>query len=112
MVKIIIIDRNKEKHTLDIDEGKTIRDAIEQQITPENFGICGGTCTCATCHLYVKSEDFNKIEKKKDEEIKTLEIRGYKPEKNSRLACQIVVKPEYENIEVSIAEDSFDNLFE
>jgi hypothetical protein len=29
MVKIIVIDRNKEKHTLDIDEGKTIRDAIE-----------------------------------------------------------------------------------
>ena len=41
-----------------------------------------------------------------------MEIRGYKPKKNSRLACQIIVKSEYENIEASIAEDSFDNLFE
>ena len=112
MVKIIIVDRQKKKHALDIKEGETIRDAIEQQITPDNFGICGGTCTCATCHLYINSEDFDKIENKNEEEIKTLEIRGYKPKKNSRLACQIIVKSEYENIEASIAEDSFDNLFE
>ena len=112
MVKIIVIDRQKKKHILDIEEGKTIRDSIEEKIKPENYGICGGTCTCATCHLYVNTEDFDKIEKKEEEEIKTLEIRGYKPQKNSRLACQIKVKPEYENIEVSIAEDSFDNLFE
>jgi len=112
MVKIVVIDRNKNKNILDIEEGHTIRDAIEEKLAPENFGICGGTCTCATCHLYVKPEDLDKIENKKDEEIKTLEIRGYKPEKNSRLACQIIVKPEHENIEVSIAEDSFDNLFE
>tara|TARA_B100000029_G_C17087094_1_gene782760 strand:+ start:195 stop:533 length:339 start_codon:yes stop_codon:yes gene_type:complete len=112
MVKIIVIDRKKKKHLLDIKEGETIRDAIEQQITPENFGICGGTCTCATCHLYIDSKDFDRIEAKKKDEINTLETRGYKPENNSRLACQIVVKPEYENIEVNIAEDSFDNLFE
>ena len=112
MVKIIVLDREKKKHILDIEEGETIRDAIEEKLSPENYGICGGTCTCATCHLYVNPDDFDKIENKTEEEINTLEIRAYKPEKNSRLACQIIVKSEYENIEVSIAEDSFDNLFE
>ena len=103
--KLNVVDRNGNTLSINIDEGTTIRDAIEEELSPDNFGICGGSCACGTCHIYVHPNDFDKLIDKEDDEILTLESLANDPNQYSRLSCQIGFKREYENITFTIAPD-------
>ena len=78
-LKLNVIDREGKHTTIDIGEGMTIRDAIDAELTPDNYGVCGGNCACGTCHIYVKPSDFEKLKAKEDEEIDTLEALAVEP---------------------------------
>ena len=104
-LKFNVIDREGKQTTIDIEEGTTIRDAIDDELTPDNYGGCGGCCACGTCHVYVKPSDFDKLKAKEDEEITTLESLALEPNKYSRLGCQVEFKKDYDNITVTIAPD-------
>ena len=104
-LKLNVIDREGNQKTIDIEEGMTIRDAIDDVLFPDNYGVCGGNCACGTCHVYVQPSDFEKLKAKEDEEITTLESLAREPNKYSRLGCQVEFKKEYDNITVSIAPD-------
>ncbi len=103
--KMNIIDRKGNQTTINVEEGMTIKDAIEDELSPDNYGVCGGCCACGTCHVYVKSSDFNKLENKENEEITTLESLALEPNSYSRLGCQVQFKKEYDNITITIAPD-------
>ncbi len=111
MLKLNVIDRDGKKTTIDIEEGQTIRDAIEDKLTPEGYGLCGGNCNCGTCHIYVNPEDFKKLKSLEKDEIDILKRFSDQPNENSRLACQVEFKKEYDNITVTIAKESSGNLF-
>ena len=104
-LKLNVIDREEKHTTIDIGEGTTIMDAIDDELTPDNYGICGGNCACGTCHDYVKPSDFDKLKAKEDEEIDTLESLAEEPNQYSRLGCQVEFKKDYDNITVTIAPD-------
>jgi len=104
-LKLNVIDRKGKQTTIDIEEGTTIRDAIENDLSPDNYGICGGCCSCGTCHVYISPSDFDKLEDKEDEEISTLESLALDPNQYSRLGCQVEFKKEYNNITVTIVAD-------
>ena len=110
-IRLNVIDREGKKTAIDIEEGKTIRDAIEEKISPENYGICGGTCSCGTCHVYVDPNDFKKLKNLEEDEIEILKKFADKPNANSRLACQVELKKEYNDMTVTIAKESEGNLF-
>jgi len=105
LLKLNVIDREDNQTIIDIEEGTTIRDAIENELSPNNYGICGGNCACGTCHVYVKPSDFDKLKAKEDEEITTLESLANEPKQYSRLGCQIEFKEDYDNMTVTIAPD-------
>ena len=44
-IRLNVIDREGKKTTIDIEEGTTIRDAIEKKLSPDNYGVCG-TAMC------------------------------------------------------------------
>ena len=104
-LKLNVIDREGKHTTIDIGEGTIIRDAIEDVLFPDNYGVCGGCCTCGTCHVYVKPSDYDKLKAKEDEEINTLESLALEPNQYSRLGCQVEFKKDYDNITVTIAPD-------
>ena len=104
-LKLNVIDREGNPTIIDIEEGTTIRDAIEDELFPDNYGVCGGCCACGTCHVYVNSSDFDKLKTKEEEEIATLESLAMEPNQYSRLACQVEFKKEFDNITVTIAPD-------
>ena len=103
--KLNVIDREGNQTTIDIEEGTTIKEAIEDDLTPDNYGVCGGCCACGTCHVYVKPSDFDRLTSTKEEEIVTLESFALEPNQYSRLGCQVEFKKEYDNITVTIAPD-------
>jgi len=104
-LKLNVIDREGKQTTFDIEEGTTIRDVIEDDLSPDNYGVCGGCCACGTCHIYISPSDFDKLKDKEDEEITTLESLALEPNQYSRLGCQVKFKKEYDNITVTIAPD-------
>lgn len=53
LIRLNVIDREGKKTVIDIEEGTTIRDAIEEKLSPDNYGVCGGNCVCGTCHVHV-----------------------------------------------------------
>ena len=103
MIRLIVIDREGKETSIDIEEGTTIRDAIEEKLSPDSYGICGGNCSCGTCQVYVIPSDFEKLKVADQEELSTLRELAIEPTSYSRLGCQVELKKEYNNITVTIA---------
>ena len=105
LIRLNVIDRKGKKTAIDIEEGTTILDTIEKKLSPDNYGVCGGNCSCGTCHVHVSPSDFEKLKAAVEDEISTLKEAAIKPTTHSRLGCQIELKKDYNNITVTIAPD-------
>ena len=105
MIRLNVIDREGKTAALDIEESTTIRDAIEEKLSPDNYGVCGGNCVCGTCHVLVNPSDFEKLKATEEDEISTSKEAATKTTAHSRLGCQIELKKEHNNITVTIAPD-------
>ena len=103
MVKITYIEKNGKTHTVDVAEGLTVMEGAVQNNIPGIDGDCGGGMACATCHVYVKDEWFNKINKKSEGEDDMID-QAYEPNKLSRLSCQIEVTTNVDGLIVHLPE--------
>ena len=77
-----------------------MRAAVDHSI-PGIDADCGGQCACATCHVYVPENWFDKLEKAPDAEQDMIDM-AYEPKKNSRLSCQIIVSEKLDGLEVTM----------
>ena len=76
--------------------------AIQNDI-PGIDADCGGGMACATCHVYVKEEWFDKVNIKSEGEDDMLD-QANEPNKNSRLSCQISVTDDIDGLIVNLPE--------
>ena len=103
MAKITYIEHNGTNHTVDVQNGLTVMEGAVQNNIPGIDADCGGSMACATCHVYVKEDWFDKINKKNEGEDDMLD-QAYEPKKNSRLSCQIQVTDDIDGLEVYLPE--------
>ena len=101
MPKINYIEHNGKLHKIEVANGLSVMEGAVQNDIPGIDADCGGSMACATCHVYVKEEWFDKLEKKEDGEEDMLDM-AYEPKKNSRLSCQIIVSDELDGLIVNI----------
>ena len=95
-----IIDKENSK-TIEVSNGLTVMEGAVQNNIPGIDADCGGGMACATCHVYVTDQWFNKLPKKEDGEEDMLDM-AFEPKKNSRLSCQIIVSDELDGLTVNI----------
>ena len=88
-------------HTIEVAKGLSVMEGAVQNDIPGIDADCGGGMACATCHVYVKEEWFDKLPKKEDGEEDMLDM-AFEPKQNSRLSCQILVSDELDGLTVSI----------
>ena len=100
MPKVTYIENNRNSQTIEIANGLSVMEGAVQNNIPGIDADCGGGMACATCHVYVKEEWFDKIPKKEDGEEDMLDM-AFEPKKNSRLSCQIIVSDELDGLIVS-----------
>ena len=100
MPKITYIDSQGNEKIIDVKNGLTVMEGVIQNNVPGIDADCGGSMACATCHVYVKEEWLNKLEKIEDAEQDMLDM-AFEPKKNSRLSCQIIVKEELDGLVVN-----------
>ena len=101
MAKIKYIEHNGNPHEIDVANGLSVMEGAVQNNIPGIDADCGGGMACATCHVYVKDEWFDKINKKSEGEDDMID-QAYEPKKSSRLSCQIQVSPEIDGLEVHL----------
>ena len=66
--KIIYIENSEKSHTIEVANGLSVMEGAVQNDIPGIDADCGGGMACATCHVYVKEEWFDKLPKKEDGE--------------------------------------------
>ena len=100
MTKIIYKNLNGTSKTVEVNNGLSVMEGALQNNIPGIDADCGGAMACATCHVYVKENWFNKLPKPEDAEVDMIDM-AYEPKKNSRLSCQIIVTDELDGLEVT-----------
>ena len=103
MSKITYIEHNGKSHTIDVSNGLSVMEGAVQNNIPGIDADCGGGMACATCHVYVKQEWFDKLPKKEEGEEDMIDM-AYEPSKFSRLSCQISVSDELDGLVVHLPE--------
>ena len=103
MPKITYVENDGKSHTVEVDNGLTVMEGAVQNNIPGIDADCGGSMACATCHVYVKEEWFDKINKKSEGEDDMLD-QAFEPNKFSRLSCQISVSNELDGLIVNLPE--------
>ena len=102
MAKIKYIEHNGKEHEIDVANGFSVMEGAVQKDIPGIDADCGGGMACATCHVYVKEEWFNKLPQKEEGEEDMLDM-AFEPKKNSRLSCQLIVSNQLEGAVVASA---------
>ena len=101
MAKVTYIENTGNSKTIEVANGLSVMEGAVQNDIPGIDADCGGGMACATCHVYVKEEWFNKLPKKEDGEEDMLDM-AYEPNKFSRLSCQLLVSDELDGLIVSL----------
>ena len=103
MPKITYIEFNGKSHKINVANGLSVMEGAVENNIPGIDADCGGSMACATCHVYVKEDWFNRLPPKQEGEDDMLD-QAYEPKKNSRLSCQIQVSDNLEGLEVNLPE--------
>ena len=101
MPKVTYNTHDNKTHTIDVQKGLSVMEGAVQNNIPGIDADCGGSMACATCHVYVKEEWFDKLPKKEDGEEDMLDM-AFEPNKFSRLSCQITVTDDLDGLIVKL----------
>ena len=101
MPKITYIEHNGKSHEIEVSKELSVMEGALQNNIPGIDADCGGSCACATCHVYVDEKWFDKLSKKESAEEDMLDM-AYEPKKNSRLSCQITVEDSLDGLVVKM----------
>lgn len=102
MIKVIVTDRTGRAQIIEVAEGLSLMEAIRDAGFDHLLALCGGCCSCATCHVHVDPAFASRIPMMSDEENDLLESSDHR-DATSRLACQIGLTGDLDGIAVSIA---------
>jgi 2Fe-2S ferredoxin len=91
MSELVVIDRHGVESKLGSTEPSSVMEAIRNAGIGDVFGLCGGSCSCATCHVYldfVSPEAVHLVPPVTEDEDGLLDASSHR-KPTSRLSCQI-----------------------
>ena len=103
MAILQVIDRDGVSHEVEAKPGLKVMEVL-RELDYGVAAICGGMCSCATCHIYVDPEWESRLPAPMSDERELL-VELAHHESNSRLSCQVEVTPSLEGLRVTIAPD-------
>ena len=102
MPKLIVVTREGVESTLEGEAGLSVMEVIRDNGIDELLALCGGCCSCATCHVHVDPDWIAKVGGPKPDEDDLLDTSDHRAE-TSRLSCQILFSTELDGLRVRIA---------
>ena len=92
-----------EKAIADAVPGESLMELAKANGVEGIIGDCGGGCACATCHVYVDPQWMAVVGAPDEIEEMTLDMVSDIHRSNSRLCCQIMVRPELDGLRLTVA---------
>lgn len=102
MPQVVITDRSGQELTVDALSGNTLMQTITDEGVADLLALCGGVCSCATCHVYVEGDAASLLSPASEDEKALLEFSDHCRD-NSRLSCQIRLTDELNGLRATIA---------
>jgi 2Fe-2S ferredoxin len=101
MITIKVTDLDGRQHELDVKPGEVLMELLREQ----DWGVaalCGGMCSCATCHVFIDESWLDSFPPKDSDEEELLEVLdSFQP--NSRLSCQLRLQAAHDGLGLSLA---------
>ena len=104
VASVFVTTREGQTHQLEAQPGLSMMEIIRDAGISELLALCGGSCSCATCHVYVDPEFESRLSQMSEDENDLLDAASYRKH-NSRLSCQIRFGDALEGLKVTIAPD-------
>jgi len=104
MPKVTYISHEGEVTEIELQEGWTVMQGATFNGIDGIIGECGGSCACATCHVYVDERYLDLLPPMQENEDEMLECTESERRANSRLGCQIKLTPELDGLVVRMPE--------
>ena len=102
MAKLIIVGRDGSEREIDGKAGWSVMENIRGAGFDELLALCGGCCSCATCHVHVDEEWLASLPAMQGDEDDLLDSSSHR-RANSRLSCQIEYGEALDGLRVQIA---------
>ena len=103
MPNITFLLKDGTEKVIDAPVGLSLMEVSLKNNIPQIDGTCGGSLACATCHLYIHPDWWEKClpdGERSDDEEDMLDL-GFDVRKTSRLSCQIMVSEELDGLIVA-----------
>jgi len=97
-----VTNRAGAQHQISIKEGETLMEALRDN-DMDVEAICGGCCSCATCHVFIDGDWAAKLPARSEDEDELLSETDHYDEARSRLSCQIDYKDAYDGLTLTVA---------
>lgn len=104
MPQIVVVDQSGAERTVDAPTGRSLMEVIRDNGFDELLALCGGCCSCATCHVHIDPAFADQIPAMSEDENDLLDSSDHRNE-YSRLSCQISVTDDFEGLRVTIAQE-------
>jgi 2Fe-2S ferredoxin len=102
MPKLIVVTRDGSERAVDGQVGLSVMEVIRENGFDELLALCGGCCSCATCHVHVDADWQGQLAPMSEDENDLLESSDHRNE-SSRLSCQIPFTEGLDGLRVTIA---------
>lgn len=102
MPKITYIEHDGTRHELDVALGQTVMEGARDGGVEGILAICGGSCVCSTCHVYVDPDWVDRLPARAEAELETLELAPGVDPIRSRLGCQLRVTESFDGLVVTV----------
>ena len=104
MPQLIVVTREGETRTIEGETGLSVMEVIRDAGIDELLALCGGCCSCATCHVHVDPAFADRLPTMSDDENELLAISDDR-DGSSRLSCQIPFTDALDGMTVTIAKE-------
>jgi len=104
MPQITVVDQAGAERGVEAPLGRTLMEVIRDNGFDELLALCGGCCSCATCHVHIAPDYMDKIPAMSEDENDLLDSSDHRNE-YSRLSCQVPVTDALEGLVVTIAQE-------
>ncbi len=98
MPKVTYIAYTGETHVIDVPNGNSVMEGAVKNGIDGIVAECGGAMMCATCHVYVDEAWLPKLDPVSEEQEEMLNVTAAERKPNSRLSCQISMRPAFDGL--------------
>lgn len=102
MPTLIVVDRAGGEKAIEGKDGLTVMEVVRDSGFDELLALCGGCCSCATCHVYVDPDFTEKLPAITEDESDLLDSSDHRNE-TSRLSCQLILTEAVDGLRITMA---------